>query len=87
MKDIPAKPRIFEESGETTSSKYWKEGDDLIMQAGEGRYDLARGFDDGLFGEDVVADNPKLGEIMKKTMVEGYTSYGGVVHSEAGSSD
>ena len=87
MKDVPSKPRVFEESGVANESKYWKKGDDLIMQSGEGRYDFYRGFDSGLFGEEAVVNNPKLGEIMKKIMVEGFTNYGGVVHSEAGSKD
>ena len=29
--ETEVKPRIFEESGETTTSKYWKKGTDLIM--------------------------------------------------------
>jgi hypothetical protein len=87
INETKAKPRIFEESGEATTSKYWKQGADLIMQAGEGRYDFARGFDEGIFGSDSVTKTPKLLDLMKKTMKSGFTSYGGVVHSEAGSKD
>jgi hypothetical protein len=31
INETEAKPRIFEESGEATTSKYWKKGADLIM--------------------------------------------------------
>lgn len=57
INETPVKARIFEESGETTTSKYWKSGEDLIMQAGEGRYDFTRGFDEGIFGADSVKKN------------------------------
>ena len=57
------------------------------MQAGVGRYDFARGFDEGIFGSNSVTKNPKLLNLMERTMKSGFTSNGGVVHSEAGSSD
>lgn len=40
-----------------------------------------------MFGTDSVVKNPKLMELMRNTMKEGFTSYGGVVHSETGSSN
>jgi hypothetical protein len=83
----PAKPRVFEENGETSISKYWKQDDALIMEAGEGRYDFYKGFDHGVFGRKEVTMNPTLTEIMDATMNGEYSSYGGVVHSSAGSGD
>ena len=85
IEESEEKTRYFEESGIPTTSKYWKKGSDLIMQAGEGRYDFARGFDEGIFGSDSVVKNPKLMEMMTNTLKNGFTSYGGVVQSEAGS--
>jgi hypothetical protein len=87
MRDNKPKPRIFAENSSKVTSVYWKQGKNLIMQAGEGRFDFARGFDEGIFGQDTVTKNPKLQEIMRHVMKSGFTSYGGVVHSESGSKD
>ena len=61
INSTPSKPRIFEENGTPTESVYWKTNDGvLIMSAGEGRYDFARGFSDGVFSSDIVRNNPKI---------------------------
>lgn len=85
--NIPAKPRVFEENGEKNFSEYWKQDDTLIMQAGKGRYDFYRGFEHGVFGQEEIINNPVISEIMDVAMNGEYTSYGGVVHSSAGSGD
>merc|ERR1712166_609797 len=87
INNIPPKPRVFEENGEVTRSEYWKKADALIMQAGEGRYDFYKGFAHGTFSGTEIVKNPVIEEIMDLAMNGEYTSYGGVVHSSAGSGD
>lgn len=85
------KPRVWMESGKVTESRYWKQGKGtdghLILQAGEGRFDLWRGFNEGFFDSKLLAQNPKLRHIMDHCLVENYTHYSGVIQSNPGSQD
>jgi len=79
-------PRVWQENGETTRSKYWKDDKgSVILQAGEGRYDLWRNFQEGFFSSQSVVANSKLEELMKNLMVCDYKNYSGVIMSKPGS--
>jgi hypothetical protein len=43
-----------ERSNVETRSRYWKCPCSLILQAGEGRFDLYKGFNDGIFSSPAV---------------------------------
>ena len=83
--NTPPLPRVWEESGEVTRSQYWRTPSELILQAGAGRYDLYKGFDQGIFGSDSVVHNPVVAKLMRAILVSEYTHYQGVIHSSAGS--
>ena len=79
------KLRIFYENEVENRSVYWKDEDKLVLQAGEGRYDLYKGFLYGCFGEDIIQKNPVLDQIMKDSMVDDYSHYSGFIQSFPGS--
>jgi ectoine hydroxylase-related dioxygenase (phytanoyl-CoA dioxygenase family) len=77
--------RIWEESGQETRSEYWKRDGTIILHAGEGRYDLFRGFQTGFFNTDSVMKNKKIERLVSKLLVDNFTNYAGVVLSTPGS--
>lgn len=85
MHHTEARDRIWQENGEETRSKYWKKEDALILQAGEGRFDLWRGFKDGFFGSLSVLGNQKVENLISTLLVDDYTNYAGVILSLPGS--
>jgi len=88
ISNTPAQPRVWFESGVETRSQYWRspDGKSLALQAGEGRYDLWRGFQKGFFASPAVVHNPKIERIVERCLVKEYTNYGGVILSYPASS-
>merc|ERR1712217_164528 len=84
-----AQPRVWFENGVETTSQYWRtpDGNSLILQAGKGRYDLWRGFQQGFFASSSVVSNHKVERLVSKLLVKEFTNYSGVILSEPGSSD
>jgi len=88
-----AHDRVWTENDTETRSRYWKGHDavsgkiQLILQAGEGRYDLYKGFDQGFFASETVVNNAKIEGIVKELLVDDYSSYSGVIQSDPQSSD
>lgn len=88
----PSRPRVWIENGKTTTSRYWKcsdsdIGEQVILQAGEGRYDLWKGFKSGFFGSESIVRNARLTSLMDRLLVCDYGQYNGVIMSSPGSSD
>lgn len=87
MEQTKKMERVWMENDEETRSVYWKSEDErggksLILQAGEGRYDLYRGFE-----HDTVFEHPAIAELVKSIMVDDYTNYSGYLLSEPMSSN
>jgi hypothetical protein len=87
MAKHPAQPRIFSENDTETKSQFWKVDKYLIMQAGPGRYEFYRGFNDGFFSSKTVLHNAKLDDLMQQIMNGEFTNYSSIIHSSSGSED
>ena len=83
----PPVVRHFSENNTQNQSIYWKTDRELILQAGKGRYDFYRGFQDDFFHSDRVLHNQTLEALMRNLMIDEFTNYSGVVHSTVGSLD
>ena len=57
----------------------------IILQAGEDRYDLWKGFADQI--PDHILSNTYIEELMKKLLLNNYAKYSGVIMSNPGSKD
>lgn len=79
--------RIWTENNEVTESRYWKKDENLILQAGERRYDLYKGFNSGFFSSSSVVGNKTLDSIISRCLINNYTQYNGVILSYPGSGD
>ena len=77
--------RIFYENEVENRSVYWKKDQKLILQAGQGRYDLYKGFHQGVFLEDCIKDNPIIEAVVKSAMISDYSHYSGFIQSFPGS--
>ncbi len=86
IENTQPKPRVWMENGKVTKSQYWK-GEDgaIILQAGEGRYDLWKNFQQGFFASKSVVQNKKIEELCKVLMIDDYKNYSGVIMSKPGS--
>lgn len=80
-------PRVWTENNMMTKSRYWKKDENVILQAGEGRYDLWKGFNTGFFSSSSVVNNTKLEPILSRCLVDNYAQYNGVILSYPGSGD
>jgi len=85
MKKSPSKPRVWVENNVKTESVYWRTKNEMILQAGPGRYDLYKGFNLGIFNSETVSDNKVIKPLIDKLLVSDYLSYNGVILSEPGS--
>mmetsp|Transcript_67917 Transcript_67917/g.136666 ORF Transcript_67917/g.136666 Transcript_67917/m.136666 type:complete len:287 (+) Transcript_67917:66-926(+) len=88
----PSRVRVWIENGEETTSRYWKcpnldIGEQVILQAGEGRYDLWKGFKSGFFGSESIVRNARLDALMDQLLVRDWGQYNGVIMSRPGSCD
>lgn len=87
IENTEPKVRLFSENNNDNTSVYWKTNQELIMQAGKGRYDLYQGFKDDFFSSSQVTQNPKIHTLMKELLVDEFTNYSGIIHSMPGSED
>lgn len=87
IENTPPIERLFAETNQHLQSFYWKMENELILQAGRGRYDFYRGFSKDLFSSAARLPHPILEELMTKLMGGEFTSYSGVIHSMIGSED
>ena len=76
--------RIWYENDEEVRSAFWMTNDEkcLILQAGEGRYDLYKGF-----RNDAILKHPRIEALMKSLLIDDYKGYSGFLLSDPGSSD
>lgn len=81
----PPVVRTFSENNVTNTTKYWQKEHEVILQAGNGRYDFYRGFSKTLLSPASI--NETLETLMQKLMVDEFTCYSGIIHSTPGSED
>lgn len=79
--------RHFKENNQDHISWYWKGDQELVLQAGKGRYDWFQGFQKGFFGTETVLRNPTLEALMHHLMIDDFTNYAGIIYSDVGSED
>ena len=85
--------RRWEENGQETISKYWKYREThlpqsqncIVLQAGEGRYDLWKGFASMI--PDHILNNQRIEQLMKNLLKNNYSKYSGVIMSNPSSKD
>lgn len=83
----PPLERLFTEVNQSQKSWYWKTDQELILQAGAGRYDFTQGFSKDLFASSTSLKNSTLESLMTELMGGEFTSYSGIIHSMKGSVD
>lgn len=79
--------RYFSENNTNNKTQYWKTENEVILQAGKGRYDFYRGFSKDLMSSSCALPHKTLEALMGELMVDEFTYYSGIIHSTPGSED
>ena len=82
---VAPRPRVWKDSGKTVRSQYWITDKEVMLQAGNGRFDCWKGFSKGILATENVRNNPLISKLMKELLVKDYTTYQGIVLSGANS--
>jgi hypothetical protein len=87
IESSPPVVRYFSENNMDNKTQYWKTENEIVLQAGAGRYDFFKGFSKDLMAS--VSDLPyrTLEALMQQLMVDEFTHYSGIVYSQPGSED
>ncbi|MCS5710821.1 phytanoyl-CoA dioxygenase family protein [Candidatus Berkiella aquae] len=83
----PGIPRYFNNDGKKTASYYWQIDNDLVLQAGPGRFDTRYQLNKGIFADSHFQHNPIIEKLIQKVLHSRYTNYTGVVFAAPGSGD
>ncbi|MBU6446747.1 MAG: phytanoyl-CoA dioxygenase family protein, partial [Verrucomicrobia bacterium] len=86
IENTPPQQRIFFENEQRNESKYWRDGQTLVMQAGEGRFDFYLGFESAFFPTRQV-NQPLLNRLMQELLGGEFTHNAGVVLASPGGKD